>query len=57
MLGAQLHSNIDAKDVVQSALDMGFIINCTGDNTLRFVPPLIISIDEIDSLIDALENI
>ncbi len=57
MLGAQLHSNIDAKDVVQSALDMGFIINCTGDNTLRFVPPLIISIDEIDSLIDALEKI
>ena len=57
MLGAQLHDGIKGGDVVKAALDMGFIINCTGDNTLRFVPPLIISIDEIDRLISVLETI
>lgn len=54
MLGLELYSGIEANDVVKSTLDMGLIINCTGDNTLRFVPPLIISTDEIDKLITAL---
>ncbi len=57
MLGVQLYDSVDAKHVVKSALDMGFIINCTGDNTLRFVPPLIISVNEINDLIYTLEKI
>lgn len=57
MLGVQLYDSVDAKHVVKSALDIGFIINCTGDNTLRFVPPLIISVNEINDLIYTLEKI
>lgn len=57
MLGAHLYDSIDGGDIVKSALDMGFIINCAGNNTLRFVPPLIISTDEIDKLISALDVI
>lgn len=57
MLGAQLYECIEGHNIVRSALDMGFIINCAGNNTLRFVPPLIISIDEIDNLITALKEI
>ena len=43
--------------VVEKCLEKGFIINCTVGNVLRFVPPLIISKGEIDSLITALEEI
>jgi acetylornithine/succinyldiaminopimelate/putrescine aminotransferase len=32
---------------VAPALDEGLLINAAGRNTLRFIPPLIISADEI----------
>jgi acetylornithine/succinyldiaminopimelate/putrescine aminotransferase len=32
---------------VRNGLDAGVFINAAGRNTLRFVPPLIISADEI----------
>ncbi len=56
MLGLELSSQIPGRDVVKMMLDKGFIINCAGHNTLRFVPPLIITRKEIDQLIDALEE-
>jgi len=54
MLGLELSDEISGKDVVKNMLNKGFIINVTGHNTLRFVPPLIITKGEIDQLIDAL---
>ncbi|NMA96187.1 MAG: aminotransferase class III-fold pyridoxal phosphate-dependent enzyme, partial [Clostridiales bacterium] len=57
MLGAQLDGNIDGENIVSICLDKGFIINCAGNNTLRFVPPLIITKDEIDKLIATLNDI
>ncbi len=57
MLGLELEPWVSGKEVVKLALNKGFIINCTGDNTLRFVPPLIITIDEINELIKALDSI
>lgn len=45
------------KDIVTACIEAGFLINCTMDNVLRFMPPLIISEEEIDSLIDALDTI
>jgi len=56
MLGMELSSQIPGKEVVKMMLDKGFIINCAGHNTLRFVPPLIITKKEIDQLIVALEE-
>jgi acetylornithine/succinyldiaminopimelate/putrescine aminotransferase len=36
-----------AKDFVARGLDHGVFLNGAGRNTLRFVPPLIISADEV----------
>lgn len=56
MLGLELSNQIPGKELVKIMLDKGFIINCAGHNTLRFVPPLIITKNEIDLLINALEE-
>jgi len=57
MLGLELDESVNGKMIVEKCLEAGFIINCAGKNTLRFVPPLIILKSEIDSLIEALESI
>lgn len=40
--------------VVKACLSKGLIINCTRENVLRFVPPLIIKKQEIDKLVEGL---
>jgi acetylornithine aminotransferase len=35
----------------------GFLINCIQDRILRFIPPLIISEEEIDQLIEYLDKV
>lgn len=47
MLGLPVHAPHKAGDLVTRALDHGLFINAAGRNTLRFVPPLIISADEV----------
>lgn len=47
MLGLPVREPRRAADFVARALDFGLIINAAGRNTLRFVPPLIITPDEI----------
>jgi acetylornithine/succinyldiaminopimelate/putrescine aminotransferase len=42
--------------VVRRCQELGFLINCTVDTVLRFVPPLIVSEAEIDRLIRALDT-
>ncbi|HIW45560.1 MAG TPA: acetylornithine transaminase [Candidatus Yaniella excrementigallinarum] len=46
-----------APKVVAKALDYGYIINATDENTLRLAPPLIITKEQIDPLISDLPNI
>lgn len=43
--------------MVLKCLERGFLINCTVDRVLRFVPPLVISKQEIDSLLTTLDGI
>ncbi len=57
MLGLELDETVNGKAIAEECFKAGFIINCAGKNTLRFVPPLIITKDEIDALIEALESI
>lgn len=48
--------SIEGADIVQTCQEKGLLINCTGGRTLRFVPPLIISKEDINlaiSIIDA----
>jgi acetylornithine/N-succinyldiaminopimelate aminotransferase len=47
MIGIGLSRDV-ARDVAAAALDEGLIINAIGDRTLRLVPPLIITRDEVD---------
>ena len=57
MLGMELSSKQIADAVVDEARERGFLINCTADKVLRFVPPLIVERKHIDSLVEALDEI
>ena len=55
LLGIKLRE--DGAPLVNACLARGFVINCVQGDILRLAPPLIISTDEIDALIDCLDNI
>jgi acetylornithine/N-succinyldiaminopimelate aminotransferase len=55
MLGLELKQA--AGPVVTACMQKGFLINAVQDRTLRFVPPLIISTDDVDRLIDCLDGV
>ncbi|NQT10093.1 MAG: acetylornithine transaminase [Desulfobacteraceae bacterium] len=55
LLGIKLKT--DGEPVVKKCMEKGFLINCIQGNILRFIPPLIIEKDEIDSLITCLDEI
>jgi acetylornithine/N-succinyldiaminopimelate aminotransferase len=55
LLGMEL--NTDGLPLVEACLEKGFVINCVQGNTLRFVPPLIVQMAEIDKLIHCLDEI
>lgn len=55
LVGVQLATG--AAEVVREALDAGFLISMAAGNVLRFAPPLIITEEEIDSLVEALDRI
>jgi len=45
---------VPGKSVVRQALEAGFLMNCTQETVLRFLPPLIIERRHVDELIAAL---
>ncbi len=55
LIGMEL--SFDAGDIVKKCMERGILINYTNGNILRFIPPLIVSADEVDLLINALEEI
>ena len=54
MVGLEL--NEKGGDYVDKLRQKGFLINCTAGNVLRFVPPLIITKEEIDQFVKALDE-
>jgi acetylornithine/N-succinyldiaminopimelate aminotransferase len=42
--------------IVEACMKRGFLVNCAQDKVLRFVPPLIVSKEEIDALIQVLDE-
>ena len=44
-------------EYVDKLREAGFLINCTADKVLRFVPPLIITKEEVDQFVKALDEI
>ncbi len=57
MVGMDLPKEIPAKEIVKKALEKGLIVGTAGENTLRFVPPLIITKKEVDYAIDILKEV
>ncbi len=55
MIGMEL--DCEGAPIVNRALEHGLLINCTAGNVLRFVPPLIVSRDEINQMIGILDAI
>jgi len=55
LLGMKL--TIPGGPIVTKCMEKGFLINCIQDNILRFIPPLTIGKDEIDSLVTYLDEI
>jgi acetylornithine/N-succinyldiaminopimelate aminotransferase len=48
---------VPGKDIVKQLLDKGFIINCTHETVLRFLPPFVITTKQIDKFMKALTGI
>jgi acetylornithine/N-succinyldiaminopimelate aminotransferase len=55
LLGMQL--KIDGRPLVTQCMENGFLINCIQEKILRFIPPLIISTEEIGQLVECLDQI
>ena len=55
MLAVEL--NVPGKDYVKHMLDRGFIINCTHETALRFLPPFIITSKQVDKMVRALRDV
>ena len=55
MVGARLARG-DAREVALGALDRGLILNPIGEETLRFLPPLVIGEAEIDQALQVLRE-
>ena len=55
MLAAQL--NIESGDIVNECLQRGLLIISAGGKTLRFVPPLIITTQDVDQAIKVLDEV
>ena len=54
ILGMEL--KMEGGSIVKEMMKRGFLINCTMGNVLRFLPPLIVTREEVDQLVDALEE-
>lgn len=54
MLGMEVAG--EGKPIVESCLANNVIVNCTASNVIRIVPPLIISKEEIDIVVAALDK-
>jgi len=55
ILGMEL--KIDGSSIVKEMLKKKILINCTMGNVLRFLPPLIVTQEEIDRVVMALEEV
>lgn len=57
ILGAELTRADHGRDIVNECLEKGAIINCTVGKVLRFIPPLIITKDQVDEVMAILDDV
>ncbi len=54
MIGVEL--NTKCTDIVDYALEHGVLLNCTSDSVIRIAPPLVITKEQIDMVVDVIEQ-
>ena len=57
MNAAEFDDAVDASAVVAKALGSGLLLNATGAHTLRFLPPLVCTKEDIDTLLARLNDL
>lgn len=57
MIGLQLADGVNPTHLIDSAMQKGMLIISAGGNTIRIVPPLIITKSEIDAAISILKRV
>ena len=57
MVAADITPDHDAPSIVLAALEAGLLLNATGPHTLRFLPPLVCTREDVDALIDRLRSL
>lgn len=55
MVGMELSKNCE--DIVAGAREKGVLLNCTSESVLRFVPPLTITRQQLDTVVSVLNEI
>jgi len=55
ILGAELSA--DGGEIVNRCQGNGLLINCVNNNVLRFLPPLIITVDDVDQAVSIIEKV
>ena len=48
---------IEGGSIVKEMMQRGILINCTMGNVLRFLPPLIVTKEEVDQVVEALQEV
>ena len=57
MRAATVNAPYDAAQIVRAAFERGVLINAAGGNSLRFLPPLIVSKQHVDRLMQTLDEV
>ena len=57
IIGIQLRDQVDANMFVNEARERGVLLITAGNNTIRIVPPLIITNKEVDKAVDVIEQV
>lgn len=57
IIGMELAEEIKGGDIVKECLDKGLLLNCVGDKTLRFIPALTVTAEDIDEMIGTLKGV
>jgi acetylornithine/N-succinyldiaminopimelate aminotransferase len=47
---------IPGRPIVEACMQEGLLINCTADTVLRFLPPLIVTTQEVDAMLEILDR-
>lgn len=55
MQGLEFHCPV--KDYIQKAMEAGLIVVAAGTNVIRFVPPLIITKEDVDAMVEILRSV